>query len=111
MAEFKTVCKLADIPDNDGKTVVVEGRPIAVFKSEGSLYALDDMCPHQGAPLVGGAVEDGVVTCPWHAWRFNLCDGSWLSSPRVKIPCYQVRVDGDDVQVEIPTSSPETNVP
>ena len=47
-----------------------------------------------GASLSGGYVENGVVTCPWHAWRFRLADGAWADNPRIKIGCYPVRVAG-----------------
>ena len=50
------------------------------------------MCPHMGASLAGGFVEDGIVTCPWHYWRFRLADGAWADNPRIKIGCYPVHV-------------------
>ena len=63
------------------------------------------MCPHMGASLSGGVIENGVVTCPWHAWRFRLTDGAWADNPRIKIGCYPVRVEGDEVQVEAPPAA------
>jgi nitrite reductase (NADH) small subunit/3-phenylpropionate/trans-cinnamate dioxygenase ferredoxin subunit len=102
MAEFKTVCRVGDLKDGEGKTVSVGGKLIALFRTGSSFHAIDDMCPHMGASLAGGYVEDGVVTCPWHAWRFRLTDGAWADNPRLKIGCYQVRVEGDEVQVEMP---------
>ena len=105
MAEFKTVCHINDLKDGEGKNVIVAGRILALFRSGEEYHALDDACPHMGFSLVGGAVEDGTVTCPLHAWRFRLADGAWLSSPRVKVGCYKVRVQGDEVQVEVPEGS------
>jgi NAD(P)H-dependent nitrite reductase small subunit len=101
MAEFHSVCKVHDVPDNEGKTVVVGKKLIAVFRVNGQLFAIDDVCPHMGASLSGGYVENGIVTCPWHAWRFRLADGAWADNPRLKVGCYPVRVEGDDVQVEL----------
>ena len=102
MAEFRTVCKLDEIPDGEGKTVSVGDKLIAVFRVGGEFRAIDDVCPHMGASLSDGYVENGVVTCPWHAWRFRLADGAWADNPRLKIGCYPVRVQGDDVQVQTP---------
>ncbi|MFO0880115.1 MAG: Rieske (2Fe-2S) protein [Gemmataceae bacterium] len=102
MAEFKTVCRLSDLRPGEGKNVVVGGRILALFQTDTGLYAIDDSCPHMGISLVGGAVEEDVVTCPLHGWRFRLQDGCWLSSPKVRVNCYQVRVQGEEVQVEIP---------
>ena len=104
MAEFHTVCRAGDLPEGEGKTVEVGGKLIAVFWTEGKYYAIDDVCPHMGASLSGGYVGNGVVTCPWHAWRFRLADGAWADCPRLKIGCYPVRVEGDLVQVEVPGS-------
>jgi nitrite reductase (NADH) small subunit/3-phenylpropionate/trans-cinnamate dioxygenase ferredoxin subunit len=58
-----------------------------------------------GASLGAGHVEDGVVTCPWHAWRFRLCDGAWCENPKLKIPAYEVRIAGDEIQVR-PAAKP-----
>src|SRR5581483_776670 len=101
MGEFRTVCKLHEIPENEGKTVAVGEKLIAVFRQGEQVYAIDDVCPHMGASLSGGYVEGGIVTCPWHAWRFRLADGVWADNPRIKIGCYAVRVVGDDVQVQL----------
>jgi nitrite reductase (NADH) small subunit/3-phenylpropionate/trans-cinnamate dioxygenase ferredoxin subunit len=90
--------------------VVVGGKILAVFRSGEQVHAIDDACPHMGFSLAGGAVEDGIVTCPLHAWRFRLADGTWLSSPRVKVGCYAARVAGDLVQIEIPVA-PQGNTP
>jgi nitrite reductase (NADH) small subunit/3-phenylpropionate/trans-cinnamate dioxygenase ferredoxin subunit len=104
MAEFQTVCKVAELPEGEARTVDVAGRLIAIFCSGGQYHAIDDICPHMGASLAGGHVENGVVTCPWHAWRFRLADGAWADYPRMKIGCYRVRVEGDEVQVQVDPS-------
>jgi nitrite reductase (NADH) small subunit/3-phenylpropionate/trans-cinnamate dioxygenase ferredoxin subunit len=107
MAEFRTVCRVGDLADGEGMTVDVGGRKlIAVFRDAGQFYAIEDCCPHMGASLSGGFVAKGVVTCPWHAWRFRLTDGAWADNPRLKIGCYAVRVEGDEVQVEVNGSPP-----
>src|SRR5205814_7383733 len=109
MGDFKTVCRVADLQEGEGRTVAVGSKLIAIFAAEGYYYAIDDVCPHMGASLSGGYVEEGIVTCPWHAWRFRLKDGVWADNPRVKIGCYEVRVEGDDVQVQVdqPPSRPQ----
>jgi nitrite reductase (NADH) small subunit len=101
MSEFQTVCKVQDVPEGEGKTVAVGRKLIAVFREGGQYFAIDDVCPHMGASLSGGYLEGGIVTCPWHAWRFRLTDGAWADNPRLKIGCYPVRVEGDDLQVQV----------
>jgi nitrite reductase (NADH) small subunit len=100
MAEFQTVCQVQDLADGEGMTVAIGTKLFAVFREGDQFYAIDDMCPHMGASLSGGYVAKGIVTCPWHAWRFRLNDGAWADNPRVKIGCYAVRVEGNDVQVQ-----------
>ena len=107
MAEFHPVCRTGDVPEGEGKTVRVCNKLIALFCERGQLYAIDDMCPHMGASLSGGYVENGVVTCPWHAWRFRISDGTWADNPRIKIGSYPVRVVGDEVQVAVPPAGPK----
>jgi NAD(P)H-dependent nitrite reductase small subunit len=106
MSEFQTVCRIGELAEGEGQTVEAGGKLIAVFLHGGQFYAIDDLCPHMGASLSGGYVANGVVTCPWHAWRFRLRDGAWADAPRVKIGCYPVRVVGDEVQVQVPAAPP-----
>src|SRR4051812_41026044 len=100
MAEFHDVCRTDEVPEGEGKTVTVGDKLIAVFRTDGCYHAIDDVCPHMGASLSGGFVENGIVTCPWHAWRFRLADGAWADNPRIKIGCYPVRVGGGEIQGE-----------
>jgi len=109
MAEFTTVAKVGDIPENEGRSYPVEGRMIAIFNTGDEYSAINDFCIHMGASLATGYCEDGAVTCPWHAWRFSVKDGTWLDNPKVKTDCYEVRVEGDDIQVFVPPPpQPET---
>ena len=102
MSNFRTACKTDDVKDGEGKTVSIDGKLIAVFKEGNEFHAIDDLCPHMGASLAGGWVENGIVTCPWHAWRFRLGDGAWADNPRIKIGCYKTQVVGEEVQVDVP---------
>jgi nitrite reductase (NADH) small subunit len=101
MKQFTTVATVGSIPDGEGITVTVGEKLIAVFFTEGQYFAIDDMCPHMGASLGAGCVEEGVVACPWHAWRFRVSDGTWCDNPRIKTTAYETRVVGDEVQVGI----------
>lgn len=93
---------VGDFPDGEAAVVEVNGKDVAVFHVGGQFYAIDDLCPHMGASLSSGHVEDGVVTCPWHYWRFRLSDGAWADNPKVKTGCYAVHRVGDEVVLEVP---------
>lgn len=97
--EFVTVAKVGEIPEGKGGTFTVGQRLVAVFNRSGSYYAIDDLCPHMGASLGAGELYEDTVVCPWHAWRFRVCDGVWADNPKVKIDHFDVRVQGDEIQV------------
>ena len=101
--EYRTVAKVGEIPEGEGRPFEVQGRMIAVFLTGGTYYAIDDSCPHQGAPLCDGMIADKSVTCTWHGWRFSLEDGRWLDSPKgkLRVGSYPVRVEGESIQILI----------
>lgn len=100
---FHTVARLGEIAVGAARSVVVEGKLVAVFNLGGTYRAMSDLCPHQGAPLSDGHLEGDAVMCPWHAWRFRVTDGCWIDNPRspIRVPCYSVRIVGDEIQVSL----------
>jgi nitrite reductase/ring-hydroxylating ferredoxin subunit len=104
MADFETVANEGEIPPGEGRAFRVNGRMVAVFLLEDGYHAIADACPHMGASLASGYVEDGGVICPWHAWRFCIRDGTWLDSPKSKVraDCFEVRVVDGAIQVLVP---------
>jgi nitrite reductase (NADH) small subunit/3-phenylpropionate/trans-cinnamate dioxygenase ferredoxin subunit len=99
-AGFVTVAKVGAIPEGEGRSFQVGDRLVAVFLTHGEYRALDDLCPHMGASLGAGYIdEEGIVTCPWHAWRFSTRDGKWADNPRLAVDTFEVRVLGDEIQV------------
>jgi nitrite reductase (NADH) small subunit/3-phenylpropionate/trans-cinnamate dioxygenase ferredoxin subunit len=101
MAEFVTVCRKDELPPDGGKAVAAGKELIAVFNDRGTVCAITDVCPHMGASLAGGELEGGIVTCPWHGWRFRVADGVWADNPKITIPRFETRVVGDEVQVKV----------
>lgn len=107
MSEFKTVAKVGAIPEGEGRTFTVDGRVVGVFLIDGEYFAINDLCPHMGASLASGHVEDHAVTCPWHAWRYSVRDGTWLDNPLgLGTDSWPARLDGDSIQVAIPARDP-----
>jgi nitrite reductase/ring-hydroxylating ferredoxin subunit len=75
---------------------------IALFHVDGRFYALDGICPHAGGPLGEGTLCGGIVTCPWHGWQFDVTTGRHASNARLQHAAFGVKVEGNDVYVEIP---------
>lgn len=98
---FHTVARVGEIPENEGRYFDVDGRAVAVFLDGGEYFAIEDSCPHQGAPLSDGVVAEQTVTCTWHGWRFSLRDGRHLDGSQCRVPTYPVRVVGDEIQVGV----------
>lgn len=103
MSEFQTVARVGEIPAGEGRAFQVEGRMVAVFYVDGAYTAIDDTCPHMGASLSTGYVENGAVMCPWHAWRFCTKNGTWLDNPTSSLrqEKFEVRVEGNEIQVRV----------
>jgi NAD(P)H-dependent nitrite reductase small subunit len=100
--DFITVAKVGDIPEGEGRSFQVGERLVAVFHQNGEYFAIDDLCPHMGASLGSGYLdEEGVVVCPWHAWRFCVRDGKWADNPRLAVDTFEVRVNDDEIQVRV----------
>ena len=77
MTGFTTVAKVGAIPGGEGASFQLGNRLIAVFNHQGEYLAIDDLCPHMGASLGAGCLdEEVVITCPWHAWRFDAKTGN-----------------------------------
>jgi len=94
------VMKSGDLNPGQHKTVEIEGEPIAVFNLDGNLYAIADLCTHDGGTLTGGELNGKVITCPRHGAQFDITTGSVLRMPAFEsVPSYDVRVEEDDIQV------------
>ena len=92
MAYIDTALKLEDLPIGKSTCIEVGDAQVGIFHFAEGLFALDNFCPHRGAPLHDGVVEDGIVTCPWHQWQFQLDDGVCKNIPNVKATTYPVEV-------------------
>jgi nitrite reductase/ring-hydroxylating ferredoxin subunit len=102
---FVTIARVGEIPEGEGRSFQVAERLVAVFLQGGQYYAIDDLCPHMGASLGAGYLdEEGNVTCPWHAWRFCVRDGKWCDNPRLGVDTFDVRVVDEQIQVRSRTA-------
>jgi nitrite reductase (NADH) small subunit/3-phenylpropionate/trans-cinnamate dioxygenase ferredoxin subunit len=76
---------------------------VGLYNVEGTYYAIDDTCPHRGAPLSEGECEGTIVVCPWHGAQFDVTNGSHLCPPASQgVASFKVQVIGDEVQVDVP---------
>jgi 3-phenylpropionate/trans-cinnamate dioxygenase ferredoxin subunit len=84
------------------KSCEVDGKRIALCHVDGSFYAIDDVCTHDGGPLDQGQLEGDQIECPRHGARFDVKTGRALTLPAVRpVNSYPVQVEGDDVKVAL----------
>jgi nitrite reductase/ring-hydroxylating ferredoxin subunit len=95
------VAAAGELAHGEGRVVEVEGRALALFNVDGRYYAIDNVCPHRGGPLAEGDLDGRVVSCPWHAWRFDVTTGANVNNPAVKAGCYAVTEDAGAVYVQL----------
>lgn len=82
-----------EIPVGEGRTFTVDGRQIAVFRRrDGSLRAVDAVCPHRGGPLADGLADDRVVVCPLHGYTFDLDSGAEAGGADLAVRSHPVEV-------------------
>ena len=96
------VASTAEIPPGQAKAFVVGTREVAVFNVDGRFYAIENTCPHQGGPLAEGWIDGTIVTCPWHAWCFDVTDGSSVTlGGLTSVDAFDVHVVGSTIGVSI----------
>jgi nitrite reductase (NADH) small subunit len=91
-----------DVPPGEGRVVEAGGRSLALFNVSGAFYVIDNSCSHRGGPLGEGDLDGTVVVCPWHAWRWDVTSGANMNNPAVKMACFPVSLEGDQVWVDLP---------
>jgi nitrite reductase (NADH) small subunit len=101
-------CQIDDIPVGEGRTVRVEGRRVAVFRTVAGWYAIDHACPHAGGPLADGIAADCSVICPLHERRFALDTGAPIGHDGPAVAAHAVEVRGEAVHValDVPATLP-----
>ena len=82
------------------------GRRYAVFAVGGELYVTDGACPHNGGPLAEGLVRDGVLTCPWHWYRYDLATGKCRTAAEYELRRYPVVLVGGAPHAVLPAAAP-----
>jgi nitrite reductase/ring-hydroxylating ferredoxin subunit len=110
------VGRAADLPPGSHRVVRAGRAGVGVFNVHGTYYALNNYCPHAGGPLclgdVTGTTEDAgaytvlwvrqgeIVSCPWHAWEFDIATGRTITEPTKSVRTYPVWVEDGQVILE-----------
>jgi anthranilate 1,2-dioxygenase ferredoxin component len=103
-SNFRPVIPAGDLPEGQAITVSIEGRDVLVSHGESGIFAMDDLCPHNGSRLGTGKIRKDTVSCPMHGARFDLRTGECLAKALgcQSIVTHHVRIA--DGQIEIALS-------
>lgn len=107
--DFIPLIALEKLPLDRGVFIEAAGRELAVFRltDPPGVYVIDNSCPHAGGNLsAGDLVRSGVVRCPWHAWKFHLCDGRSADGSVARVNAYPVEIREDQVYVKLAPKPP-----
>jgi nitrite reductase/ring-hydroxylating ferredoxin subunit/DMSO/TMAO reductase YedYZ heme-binding membrane subunit len=98
--EFFDACAVAEIPENRARIVCLSGERVAIFKYEGKISAVSNVCQHQNGPLGEGKIVFGCITCPWHGYQYRPDTGASPPPYVEKVPTFNVRVRNGRVWVQ-----------
>ncbi|MFD7920257.1 non-heme iron oxygenase ferredoxin subunit [Streptomyces sp. NPDC059740] len=95
-ADFHRVCALGELAEDTPKRVELDGVPVSVVRTQGEVYAINDICSHANVSLSEGEVEDCAIECWLHGSTFDLRTGKPNSLPATQpVPVYPVKIEGD----------------
>ena len=106
MADWIAIARIEECPPGASIERVAGDRMVALANVEGTLHALDGLCPHQGGPLGTGRLCGTILTCPWHGWQFDVGNGRHTLSPTVRQPRFDVREEAGRVLVRTEAGEP-----
>ena len=102
MSQRHSVTTLENLPLGTGNAFTVATRRLAFFNVDGRIFAIDNVCPHDGASLAEGTLDGTTVICPWHAAEFDVTCGKVLCPPAVEnVKSYPVFVNDNVIEVEL----------
>src|SRR5215208_3811932 len=102
MAEFVRIGSVSELPpDGEAKEFECRGKTVCVARVNGEVTAMDNVCLHRGGPLGQGVVIGEKIVCPWHGWEFDAKTGLAGQSKDMAVAVYRVRIEGNNVLVEI----------
>ena len=101
MNSSEAVAKVGDILPETTRKVEINGIPVLLCNVAGSIYAIEDVCTHDGGELDQGELEGERIMCPRHGAYFDVTTGTALTLPAIlPLTTYTVRIDGDDIFVD-----------
>ncbi|MDX9856388.1 MAG: Rieske 2Fe-2S domain-containing protein [candidate division Zixibacteria bacterium] len=91
------MARLVDLPPGAMVEKQILARRVAVVNDNGTILGIQSECAHMRASLAKGGIKDGILTCSWHGWQYDLRTGECINNPGFRLKQYEVEIDGGDV--------------
>lgn len=90
------MCALADLPEGKFVEKKILARKMAVINYKGQIIGIESECKHQKASLCNGKLEDNIIICPWHGWKYDIISGECITDRNFRLKHFEVEItDGD----------------
>lgn len=108
--QFVRVCSVDAIPENRAMISCIAGERVAIFRYDGKISAISNVCQHQNGPLGEGRIEDGCVVCPWHGYQYYPDSGQAPPPFTEKLPTFRTKIEQGTVFVDPRPQPPGTRL-
>src|SRR5216683_4677550 len=100
MANYVAVAGVEQLPPGRGTVVTIEDKDVALFNVNGTVYAIEDTCLHQGGSLGTSKLDGKIVTCRGHGWKYDVTTESTLNVPDYGVATYRVKVLDGKIMIQ-----------
>ena len=104
---FVKVLKTSDLPSGGKKIIEINGLEIALFNILNQVYAISNICPHNGGSLGEGMLFGQTLLCPLHFWKFNVVTGKSSNQPAFRVETYPVKIEEETIFLDLPDEDPD----
>ena len=93
---------LKDLANDEQKEIKLLGKKIVLYKNNNEIYAYSGICHHMGRPLIGGRIKNHILSCPWHAGKYDIRTGAAVELPAFKaIDVFPVSIIDDQIYIDL----------
>jgi nitrite reductase/ring-hydroxylating ferredoxin subunit len=99
--DFQLLADISELEPHGQLSKWIGDHDILLYKHEGQIKAVSNICPHFGGPVGFRKAKDGVFTCLWHNWEYSCADGSCKTHPGLPLRQYELKQEGSKIYVNL----------
>lgn len=101
LVNFKSCLKEKELKEGHLKHMQVSGKSILLVKQGGQIFAVSNICPHEGCSLDKGVLNEYLVMCPCHGWKFDVRTGEFIENKLLKLATYRCKMENGKIYVQV----------